>query len=73
MTECELLEDCGFFKKYMYSLEMECRGYLMTYCHGSLMSECKRKEFREVNGFLPDDDMLPSGQMMPDRLKPKHD
>jgi hypothetical protein len=69
MTECELLETCGFFKKHQKSLEMECRGFLKTYCHGPGMNECKRKVFRRENGHPPHDDMLPSGQMMPDTKK----
>jgi hypothetical protein len=69
MSDCELLETCGFFKKYKSSLEMACRGFLKTYCHGDQMNECKRKEFRKENGHPPHDDMLPSGQMIPDAHK----
>jgi hypothetical protein len=52
MSDCELLETCGFFKKYKSSLEMACRGFLKTYCHGDQMNECKRKEFRKENASV---------------------
>jgi hypothetical protein len=69
MAECELLESCGFFKKYMLSLEMECRGFMKTYCNGDMMNECERKKFRDIHGCPPDDDMLPTGEMMPESLE----
>ena len=69
MADCELLETCGFFDKYRHSLDMACKGFLKTYCHGSQMDECKRKEYRKANGKPPHDDMLPTGQMMPEQYK----
>ena len=69
MESCELLETCGFFKKYQDSLNMACKGFLKSYCHGPMMDECKRKEFRKEHGQPPHDDMLPSGQMMPEQYK----
>jgi len=69
MEGCELLETCGFFKKYQNSLDMACKGFLKSYCLGPRMDECKRKEFRKANGHPPVDDMLPTGQMMPEQYK----
>ena len=69
MVNCELLGTCGFFSKYQNSLNMACKGFLKTYCEGPKMDECKRKEFRVANGHPPDDDMLPTGQMMPEEYK----
>ena len=63
--ECELLQTCGFFRKYQDSLDLACRGFIKTYCKGSKLDECERKIFRKKNGGPPDDDMMPSGQMMP--------
>jgi hypothetical protein len=60
MASCELLDTCGFFRKYQSSLEMACRGFINSYCHGLLMDDCKRKQFREEHGEPPHDDMMPS-------------
>jgi len=63
--ECELLNKCGFFKKYMSSQEAACRGFISLYCRGSKMSGCKRKEYRQThNGAPPPDDMLPNGKIL---------
>lgn len=65
MTECELLDRCGFFRKHQGSLDLACRGFIKSYCKGPLMDDCKRKAYRQEHGTPPDDDMLPTGQMMP--------
>jgi hypothetical protein len=62
--ECELLSKCGFFAKYQGSKELACKGFILRYCKGPLMHECKRKEHREQYGTPPPDDMMPNGQMI---------
>lgn len=62
--ECELLDRCGFFKKYQGTKELACKGFINQYCKGPKMDQCKRKEYSEKHGVLPSDDMLPSGQMI---------
>ena len=62
--ECELLAQCGFFKKYNTTKQLACRGFIAQYCKGAQMNQCKRKEFRRKNGIAPSDDMMPTGQMM---------
>lgn len=66
--ECNLLEKCGFFRKYQQSQDMACRSFIRSYCKGPKQDECERKKFREQNGVPPDDDMMPSGQMIPKNL-----
>lgn len=68
MADCELLDRCGFFKKYQHSLDLACRGFMNSYCTGPKMDECLRKKFRAEHGCPPDDDMLPSGQLMPKHM-----
>lgn len=63
--ECELLDKCGFFKKYESSLDLACRGFIKSYCKGGKMDECVRKKYRTDHGTPPHDDMMPSGQDMP--------
>lgn len=63
--DCELLETCGFFRKYQDSLDLACRGFIKSYCKGPKMDECARKKYRQEHGGPPEDDMMPSGQMMP--------
>ena len=65
MPECELLDTCGFFRKYQNALNLACKGFIKTYCKGDLMDQCKRKEYRMEHGHPPGDDMLPSGHNMP--------
>ena len=65
MADCELLDKCGFFKRYSDSLHLACRSFIKNYCCGPMMHECKRKAFRLEHGMAPPDDMMPSGQMMP--------
>lgn len=69
MADCELLATCGFFDKYRNSLDMACKGFLKTYCYGPQMVDCKRKAYRQANGKAPLDDMLPTGQMMPEQYR----
>lgn len=67
--QCELLDKCGFFRKYRDTLNLACRGFIKTYCEGDKMDECARKKHRMKHGVAPDDDMMPSGQMMPEEYK----
>jgi len=63
--ECDLLDKCGFFGKYQNSLDLACRGFIKSYCKGAKMAECARKKYRQEHGAPPDDNMLPTGQMVP--------
>jgi hypothetical protein len=65
MQECELLDTCGFFIKYQNTLNLACKGFIKSYCKGDLMDECKRKEYRMEHGAPPEDDMLPTGHIVP--------
>lgn len=62
--ECELLETCGFFKKYQDSKQAACQGFVQQYCKGDKMDQCKRKQYRKEHGVPPSDDMMPSGHMI---------
>lgn len=64
MAECDLLPRCGFFKKYQNSLDLACRGFMASFCRGDKMDNCVRKAYRNEHGCPPDDDMLPTGQLM---------
>jgi hypothetical protein len=61
--ECELLEQCGFFKEFQNINEIACRGFINRYCKGPLMNKCKRKEYRQQHSTPPSDDMMPNGLM----------
>jgi hypothetical protein len=61
VKQYELLEKCGFFKKFKDVNKLACRGFINKYCEGSYMNQCKRKEFREQHGTTPRDDMIPNG------------
>jgi hypothetical protein len=62
--ECELLEKCGFFKKYQSTKELACKGFIISYCKGSDMDDCMRKKYRQEHGTPPSDDMMPNGRMI---------
>lgn len=59
--DCELLEKCGFFKKYSGTKTLACQGFVRMYCKGEQQSNCKRREYRKKNGTPPPDDMMPNG------------
>ena len=61
---CEMLNRCGFFKKYHEIKNLACKGFIRNYCMGDQMNDCKRKEYRRKNGKAPSDDMMPSGQLI---------
>jgi hypothetical protein len=61
---CELLNNCGFFRKYKSTKNSECQSFIAMYCGGFKMRECKRREYRKSHGKLPSDDMMPTGQML---------
>ncbi len=63
MAVCDLLETCGYFKKYQASKELACKGFISQYCHGDKQDECQRKTYRKEHGVPPADDMMPSGHM----------
>ncbi len=63
--ECDLLDKCGFFKKYMGSREAACKGLISMYCRGNKMNDCQRKVFRKAHGAPPPDTMLPNGKTLP--------
>jgi hypothetical protein len=65
MNDCELLPRRGFFAKYQSTSDLACRGFMASYCQGPGQVQCKRRQFRAQHGLAPDDDMLPTGQMMP--------
>ncbi|MEW6517733.1 MAG: hypothetical protein AB1439_12615 [candidate division FCPU426 bacterium] len=61
--ECELLSKCGFFRKYQNTRELACQGFILQYCRGPKMNDCKRKEYRKQHNAPPVDDMLPTGDI----------
>ncbi len=62
--ECELLETCGFFKKYNEISEVACKMLISMYCRGSKQNECKRKEYRMSTGNPPAATMMPNGKSL---------
>jgi hypothetical protein len=62
--QCDLLMNCGFFKKYGKTKKLECSNFLKEYCGGFKMNKCRRKQFCEKYGRPPSDDMRPDGHMM---------
>ncbi len=63
-AQCELLEKCGFFKKYQDIKKLACKGFIRQYCKGPKMNICKRKQYRQEHGVPPSDDMMPNGRMI---------
>ena len=61
--DCELLANCGYFRKYQNTKEVLCQGFIRQYCKGPLQVECKRMEYRKQHGTPPPDEMMPSGHM----------
>lgn len=59
--ECEFLQNCAFFNKYKEKLGAAYNGFVIIYCKGNKMEECKRRQYRIEHGKPPHDEMLPSG------------
>ena len=68
MADCVLIDRCGFFAKYKETLDLACRGFTNAYCRGEKQVDCARLKYRNEHGAPPDDDMLPTGQIMPRHL-----
>ncbi len=68
MADCQLLDRCGFFLKYQHTLDLACRGFMSSYCKGPKQADCLRLKYRTEHGCPPEDDMLPTGQIMPKHL-----
>lgn len=64
MAQCELLERCGFFKKWASVNETACKGYKKMYCAAESPKVCRRKEYLTSRGEPPPDDMLPNGKIL---------
>jgi hypothetical protein len=64
MTECFLLEKCGFFIRYASSGEVDCDQLIETYCKGNAMHDCKRLQYFNKYGVAPSDHMKPDGTMI---------
>ncbi|SKA97112.1 hypothetical protein SAMN02745704_02814 [Paucidesulfovibrio gracilis DSM 16080] len=64
MPDCELLDQCGFFKKYKDTKKLACSGFIKQYCKGPLQAQCMRKAYRQEHGKPPSDDMMPPGGMV---------
>ena len=62
-SECELLSNCGFFNKYRSVNELACKWFIKEYCLGTKQNECQRKEYLRQNNEMPDDDLMPNGQI----------
>lgn len=39
MADCEMLNECSFFKKYSETHMAECQGMIAEYCRGNKQSE----------------------------------
>lgn len=64
MTECELLSECEFFKKYLETNLAACKGVIAEYCRGNRQGECKRKAYLLKHGVQPPENMLPGGSII---------
>lgn len=62
---CELLEKCGFFRKFNESSEVVTEGWIKNFCENQEKSEkCERKKFRKSHGKPPADNMTPTGKII---------
>ena len=76
MTEkCELLEKCGFFKRYREQggnkevVEEDIEAWINKYCNDIENSNnCKRKQVRNKTGKPPADNVSPEGDILLDKF-----
>ena len=62
MKECELLQSCGFFKRYSTMEDPIRRRVIRQFCKGPMMEQCARKRYHRDHGEPPPDEMMPSGR-----------
>jgi len=63
-SACPKLETCPFFQKFGPDLQDTCKALIGIYCRGPMQGQCKRLDFRIVNGYRPPDDMMPNGDWL---------
>lgn len=61
VKECETLDTCGFLKKHQSVNALACKGFILMYCRGAKINECKIKQYCLKNGVPPHPDMMPTG------------
>ena len=63
--QCEMLENCPFFKNYQGSYQVIKEGWIALYCFDLKKSElCQRKIYRKSKGTPPPDNLAPTGRMI---------
>jgi hypothetical protein len=64
--QCELLDKCGFFLNYRGNSEVVKEGWIIMFCKSKEKSEkCERKKIRKQTGKPPEDNMTPTGRILP--------
>jgi len=61
LTECEKLQECPFFKKYVDHPIFHAEGFRKFFCEGPLMEKCVRRDHQRIFGNDPCDNLAPSG------------
>jgi hypothetical protein len=69
MSQCELLERCGFFRAFKGNSEVVTNGWIKMFCENVDKSEyCERKKTRTRTGVPPEDNVAPTGNVIGVRL-----
>jgi hypothetical protein len=73
--KCELLEECGFFKRYREqaenkdAVEEDIEVWVNKYCNDIANSnKCIRKQIRAETGKPPADNVSPEGDILLDKF-----
>jgi hypothetical protein len=64
MADCEMLNECAFFKKYAKAHMAACKGLIAEYCRGNRQDDCKRKHYLIKHKEKPPENMLPGGTIL---------
>jgi len=61
MSDCKHLEGCAFVTKHVEQFKPHWNEFVTYYCQGIFQDVCRRRQWYEEHGEVPDDDLMPTG------------
>lgn len=61
---CDLKDECIFYAKFHTRQSIAWKGIFQIYCKGKTPFLCERKNYYQTRGQHPNENLLPSGQMV---------
>ena len=68
MQECQHLNSCEFVLRYVAQVKPRWDDFVSLYCCRDFQENCKRLDYFKSHGILPDSELMPTGQRVPQSL-----